>query len=103
MLLEPQGWQIGAGPAMGFARQLSPAFLLMGSGSYVLNFSRSVSVTYAKEDNSYPKPHMFHTQLTLMSKWGLFAEAQFVQLINRGNIPNNTRRLDLKLGFAFVL
>jgi len=38
-----------------------------------------------------------------MSKWGLFMEGQFVQLINRGNLPNQTRRLDLKLGFAFVL
>lgn len=102
-LQEPQGWQIGLGPAVGFTQELNAQFMLLVSSAYVFNVLRPVSVTYAIENNSYPKPQVFHANLTLMSKWGAFAEAQVIQLINRGNIPNATRRLDLKLGFAFVL
>jgi hypothetical protein len=102
-LQEPQGWQIGVGPALGFTQQLSNEFVLMASSAYVVNVLRPVSISYAKEDNSYPKPHVWHGNITLMSKWGVFTEMQITQLINRGNIPNSTRRIDLKLGFAFVL
>ncbi len=103
VLHEPQGWQIGAGPVIGISQRLSNSFILIGSTAYVPSFLKPVSVSYAKEDENYPKPHFLHLNLTLMSKWGLFAEGQLVQLINNGNLPNTTRRLDLKLGFAFVL
>ncbi|MCA0427138.1 MAG: hypothetical protein LCH37_06850 [Bacteroidetes bacterium] len=102
-LHEPQGWQIGAGPAMGFSKALSKNFVLMGSGAYVINLFKPVDISYAKSDDAYPKPHMAHLELTLMSKTGLFLETQFVGLINQGNLPNSSMRTDFKLGFAFVL
>ncbi|MCG9879619.1 MAG: hypothetical protein MH472_03380 [Bacteroidia bacterium] len=100
---EPQGWQIGAGPSIGLVRHLNNSFLLIGSSSYTISFAKPVDISYAKADNAYPKPHFLHGNLTLMSKWGFFAEAQFVKLLNQGNLPNSTQRLDLKLGFSFVL
>ncbi len=103
ILHEPQGWQIGAGPTAGISQRLNNSFILLGSAAYVPSFLKPVNVSYAKYDDAYPKPHFMHANLTLLSKWGLFAEAQYVQLINKGNLPNSTRRLDLKLGFAFVL
>jgi hypothetical protein len=103
VLNEPQGWQIGAGPSGGYTCLLSKNFLLTGTCQYILSFAKPVDVSYAKADNNYPKPHFWHTQITLMSKWGGFAEVQYVRLLNRGNLPNSTQRLDLKLGFAFVL
>jgi hypothetical protein len=102
-LKEPQGWQIGIGPAVGINQRLSNEFILMASTAYVVNVLRPVSISYAQEDNAYPKPHVWHGNITLMSKWGLFTEMQISQLINKGNIPNATRRIDFKLGFAFVL
>lgn len=103
ILHEPQGWQIGAGPVVSVSQRLSNSFILIGSTAYVPSFLKPVNVSYAKVEDAYPKPHFLHANFTLISKWGFFAEGQFVQLINLGNLPNQTRRLDLKLGFAFVL
>ncbi len=103
VLHEPQGWQIGLGPVITMSNRINNTFVLISSAAYVPSLLKPVDVSYAKADDAYPKPHFLHGNITLMSKWGLFMEGQFVQLINRGNLPNQTRRLDLKLGFAFVL
>jgi len=103
ILNEPQGWQIGAGPSAGITHLLTKNFMLTATSQYIASFAKPVDVSYAKADKKYPKPHFLHSQVTLMSKWGAFAELQYVRLINRGNQPNATQRLDIKLGFAFVL
>jgi hypothetical protein len=103
ILQEPQGWQIAAGPSGSISHLLNESFMLMGSASYVASFAKPVDVSYAKADNKYPKPHFAHAQVTLMSKWGFFAETQYVRLINRGANRNSTQRVDVKLGFALVL
>jgi hypothetical protein len=100
---EPQGWYLTAGPALSGSYLINNSLLLHGKFSYVASYSRPVSITYADVQSGYPKPHFAGTTLTLLTKWGLFAEAQFCQLINRGNIPNTANRSDVKLGFNFVL
>ncbi len=103
ILNEPQGWQIGAGPSGGITHMFNPNFVLTGTCQYIVSFAKPVDVSYAKAEKNYPKPHFLHSQVTLMSKWGAFAELQYVRLVNRGSYSNSTQRLDIKLGFAFVL
>jgi hypothetical protein len=100
---EPQGWYLSGGTALSFSYLLNSSFVLHGKCSYVAAFSRPVSITYAEENNDYPMPHFVGASAILLSKWGLFAEFQFCGLINRGAIPGNPSRTDLKLGFNFVL
>lgn len=100
---EPQGWYLATGPAFSGSYLISNSFLLHGKFSYVMSYSRPISITYADVQSGYPKPHFAGLNLTLLTKWGLFAEAQFCKLINRGNIPNAANRSDVKLGFNFVL
>lgn len=100
---EPQGWYLSGGPALSATYGINEVFVLHAKCSYTLAFSRPVSITYAEENNGYPKPHFLGATATLLTKWGLFAEAQYCGLWNRGDIPGNPRRTDLKLGFNFVL
>ncbi len=99
---EPQGWYIATGPALFTHHYINRLFLLHLHSAYTFAFARPISITYAVANDSYPKPEFFHFDATLMTRWGIFAEAQYTRLINKGNIPNQTQRIDLKLGFSFV-
>lgn len=100
---EPQGWYITAGPALFTHIALKKWLILQTSAAYDFAFARPVSITYAEVNDSYPKPQFFHVAATLMTPWGIFGEVQYTTIVNTGNLPNATDRLDLKLGFSFVL
>lgn len=101
--LEPQGWYLAAGPSL-FVDVLLTRFLMVQTQfDYSFAYTRPVSLTYGVSDDDYPLPHVWHASAELVSSIGLFAGAEFQQLVNRGAIPGNTRRLDLTFGFKFVL
>lgn len=100
---EPQGWYLSAGPSVVAAFALNRTFILYGSIMYAMSFSRPVSISYADVEGGYPRPHVVHANTMLLSKWGVFIETQWVQLINRGHLPNAVKRIELKLGFNFEL
>lgn len=100
---EPQGYYFGAGPAFCADFRISNWVMIHFQSSYSFSYWRPVSLSYATVDNSYPKPHFFHSTLEMMSPWGLFFGIDYSQIINRGNLPNKIKRTDLLLGFRFVL
>ena len=48
-------------------------------------------------------PIFFQTQLEIQSRWGFYAALHFQKMINRGNLPNQTKRIDAVLGFRFMI
>lgn len=99
--LEPQGYYFTAGPTIVGQFMINKNFVVEGSASYSISYWRAVSLTYAQEDNSYPKPHWGQLNAEFISRWGVYAALNYNWVINRGDLPNNAKRLDLLLGFRF--
>jgi len=98
---EPQGYYWGAGPSVFFDYAISENLVLQTFAGYTLSFWRPVSLDYAQEDKSYPKPHFLHLNAELQTKFHLYGGFDFTSLINRGDLPNETKRIDLILGYRF--
>lgn len=98
---EPQGLYYGSGPSLFYDYALSEKMILQVHTAYTATFWRPLSLRYAQEDKSYPKPHFFHFNAELQTSFRLFVGFDFSMLINRGNLPNDTRRLDILIGYRF--
>lgn len=103
--IEPNGYYFAAGPSMLFDYLINDNFILHTHASYSMSYWRAVNNTYGDvvEDDSYPKPHFAGVNIQLQSKWGVYAECDCNFLINRGNNPNKTKRLEFVLGFKLPL
>lgn len=99
---EPQGYYFAAGPTLQANYMLGKYFMAEMMASYSLSYWRAVSLTYATVNDKYPKPHFAQLHFELFSTWGLFAGIDYNFIINRGDIPNNTQRFDLSVGFRFM-
>lgn len=102
---EPQGYWFAAGPSFILSYSLNQYFIIQSHVTYSVGYWRAVSLSYAgvQEDDGYPHPHFGGLSLEIQSKYGLYAGIDHNWLINRGDIPNNTRRTDLFIGFRFPI
>lgn len=98
---EPQGYYWGGGPSVFFDYALSEKLTLQTFASYSLAFWRPVSLSYAQEDKSYPKPHFFQLNAEIQTSFHLYGGVDFTSLINRGDLPNDTKRIDFIVGYRF--
>lgn len=98
---EPQGLYYGSGPSLFYDFAISEKMILQVHTAYTATFWRPISLSYAQEDKSYPKPHFYHLNAELQTSFKLFVGFDFSMLINRGDLPNDTRRLDLLIGYRF--
>lgn len=98
---EPQGYYWAGGPSVFFDYQISEKLNLQSFASYSLAFWRPVSLSYAQEDKSYPKPHLVQVNLELHTPFHLYGGIDFTTLVNRGDLPNSTKRLDILIGYQF--
>jgi hypothetical protein len=98
---EPQGNYWGAGPTLFADVSLSEKLVLHVFSAYSISLLRTTSVEYAIEDNSYPKPHFLHFNAELQTRGHLYAGVDFTALLNQGNNPNATQRIDLLVGYRF--
>ncbi len=98
---EPQGYYWGTGPSVFFDYVISNHLVLQSFASYSLSMFRLVSVSDAIKDNSYPKPHFAHINLELQTTFMLYGGVDYSWLINRGDLPNQTRRFDVFVGLRF--
>lgn len=101
--IEPQGYWFAAGPSVFLDVGLNKYFLLHTHAFYSMSYWRAASLSYAERNDHYPKPHFGNFSFEVQSKWALFAGMDYSWLINRGNNPNNTKRLDFLLGFRLPL
>ncbi|MBX2899105.1 MAG: hypothetical protein KF775_05630 [Cyclobacteriaceae bacterium] len=100
--LEPQGYYWGGGPSAFVDYLVNDKLMIQGFAAYSIAGWRAVSVSYATVDNNYPKPHFLHLNLELQSNlFHLYGGIEYCRLINRGDIPNNTTRFDLIIGYRF--
>jgi len=100
---EPQGYYFAAGPTFIGNYLLNKSFMLELMASYSVSYWRAVSLSYATVNNKYPKPHFAQINLELFTTLGVFAGVDYNFIINRGDIPNNTSRIDILLGFRFMM
>lgn len=101
--IEPQGYWFAAGPSVFFDYALHNNFLLQTHASYSFGVWRAVNLEYddTQIDDSYPNPHFGGLNFELHTRWGFFTGLDYNFLINRGDNPNNTNRLDVLIGFRF--
>jgi hypothetical protein len=98
---EPQGYYWAGGPSLFFDYQISENLNLQTFAAYSLSFWRAVSLSYAEKDNSYAKPHFLEFNAELQTKFHLYGGIDFTTLINRGDLPNSTKRFDVIVGYRF--
>lgn len=98
---EPQGYYWATGPSVFVDYVLTNDLVLQAFASYSLSMFRAVSVSNAVKDKSYPKPHFANINIELQTSLRLYGGIDYTWLINRGALPNKTRRLDVVVGFRF--
>lgn len=99
--LEPQGYYWAGGPSFFFDYQISDDLSLQSFVSYSLAFWRPVSLDYATVDNAYAKPHFGQLNVELHTRFHLYGGLDYVTLVNRGDLPNSTKRFDILIGYQF--
>lgn len=101
---DPQGYYLALGPTVTVNYLPSRFLMIEGSCSYSFSYKKVVDISYATNPNpSYPMPHWGQIDLELHSKWGFFTGCNYNWIINRGNIPNKGKRLDVLVGFRFMI
>ncbi len=100
---EPQGYFLAAGPNVSMRWAVGNFALLRTNFQYSFSYLRGSSVSYAERDDSYPKSHWINADVEFLTKWGIYAGGQWLSFVNRGNLPNRTKRLDIFLGFRIML
>jgi hypothetical protein len=102
--LNPQGWYLTAGPHVMINALLSDFLLAELSGGYGFTYARPISVDDAYQpDAYYPDPGFGNVKLELQSKWGVYACGHYSWIRNTGPTPSAGKRLDLFIGFRFML
>ena len=102
--LNPQGWYLTVGPHLMVNFVLSDFLQAELSGGYGFTYARPINVEDAYQPNAfYPDPDFANVKLELQSKWGLYACSHYSWINNRGPIPSSGKRMDLFLGFRFML
>lgn len=102
--LNPQGWYLTAGPHFMINAVLSDFLLAELSGGYGFTYARPISMSDAYQPNVYySNPDFGNVKLELQSKWGVYACGHFNWITNKGPIPSAGKRLDLFIGFRFML
>lgn len=98
-LHEPQGYYWAAGPSVFLDFAITDNIVVQTFGSYSLPLFRAASLNGAEPRNSYPKPHFARVNLEILTLYKLFAGVDYTWMINRGNTPNKTQRLDVFIGY----
>ncbi|MFC0876730.1 hypothetical protein ACE01N_09050 [Saccharicrinis sp. FJH2] len=103
--IEPQGYWFAGGPSAFFDYLINSNFLIQAHASYSLGFWRAAKLEYGgtQIDDNYPNPHFAGLNLELQSRWGFITGIDYNFLLNRGDNPNNTQRLELMIGFRFPI
>ena len=102
--MDPQGWYLTFGPHAMVNVVINEFLLAEFSGGYGFTYEHPINLSYAyKPSISYPNPGFGNVKLELDSKWGFYACAQYNWIHNKGPLPSAGKRLDLFLGFRFML
>lgn len=100
---EPNGNYYAIGPSAG-ARYLINSFLM---AEYVADlsipFGKLDSEDLADYDGKYKNPFFFNHSLELITSKGLYVGYEHTSLMNRGDLPNNTKRRELYIGMRIKL
>lgn len=102
--LDPQGYYFAAGPVLKINYMLNNWLMLEMSNAYSFSYWKALDLTYATNpSDDYPLPGFGQLDLELQTKWGVFGGFNYNWIHNRGDIPSKGRRLDLLLGFRFMI
>lgn len=100
----PQGYYLAAGPSI-ILNYLPLDFLMIElSTSYSFSYVKAVDLSYATYKTEFNEmPHWGQVDLELQTAWGFFSGFNYNWIINRNIIPSKGKRLDLLMGFRFML
>lgn len=100
---EPNGNYYAIGPSLAFRYALTKYFLLEYKGNASIPFGKIDSENLVEPEGGYKNPFFLNHSLEVISSKGLFIGYERSSILNRGNLPNNTKRGDLYLGFRIPL
>lgn len=101
--LEPQGYFFGVGPSVSYIYLPSKYIFLELNGSYSFPYFQAANLSYAIKEEDYPHPHFANLSIEIQSKFGFYFSTEYNFIINRGDIPNKTRRINYIIGFRFMM
>jgi len=99
---EPNGNYYGFGPTAIVDYMLTKHFMLEYKGHLTIPFYRLES-EYLVSTGDYKNPYFLNNTLEVITSKGLYGGMELTNIINRGNLPNNTKRFELYLGFRIRL
>lgn len=99
---EPNGNYYGAGPSAIVDVLLTKNLLLEYRSHLTIPAFRLESL-YLVSDGNYKNPYFMYNNLELITSKGFYGGADLTNIINRGNLPNNTKRFELYVGFKFKI
>ncbi len=102
--LDPNGYHFSLGPTISYTFNIKDLVLLQARYAYSFSLWSPVSNRdFYIHTPDYPASHFDRWHVELQSKWGAYLHVDRSRLINRGEIPNKARRLDIGLGFRFKI
>lgn len=97
---EPNGNYYGGGPSAIVNVILTKNLLLEYRTHLTIPAFRLESL-YLVTDDNYKNPYFMNNNLELITSKGFYGGADLTNIINRGSLPNNTKRFELYVGFKF--
>ncbi len=100
---EPNGNYYAAGPSIAARFIVNQLLLLEYKGELSIPFGRIESNKLEDYDGNYKNPYFMNHSLEATSSKGFFLGYELSSIFNRGDLPNNTKRSDLYIGFRIRL
>tara|TARA_R110002049_G_scaffold309196_1_gene518436 strand:- start:1453 stop:2262 length:810 start_codon:yes stop_codon:yes gene_type:complete len=102
IVLEPNGNYYGAGPSA-IVNVLLTKNLLLEYRTHLTIPAFRLESLYLVSDGNYKNPYFMNNNLELITSKGFYGGADLSNIINRGNLPNNTKRFELYVGFKLKI
>lgn len=99
---EPQGYYLTAGPSASFTYSINSLLMV----EYLSTLSIPLLKSEEKDISNkvdYKNPYFLNNKIELITSKGLFGGLELSNIINRGNLPNNTKMTQWYIGFRFPL
>jgi hypothetical protein len=103
IIQEPNGGYYAIGPALAFRITLSKLFMAEYTGDLAIPFGKISTDNLRKVEGGYKHPYFMSHTVEVNSSKGFFVGYSYTSIMNRGNLPNNTKRTELFLGFRIPL
>lgn len=100
---EPNCYYFGAGPAGTFTYYVNSLLMLQYHTALSIPYYRLESENLVENPGGYKMPYFLNHKIEAITSKGLFGGLELSNIINRGDLPNNTARKEWYVGFRIML